>query len=555
MKKTMIHLTIADKKFTISKPQLKELFREITINNYQVRNDLIGISDYIATIDNLSFMIFRRNLALEMLKLNKLSAQELFDICFDIVLVSDEIKKLDISTHEHLELSLNIPAILNDLKYKKQYKAFLKKLIKANKQYHNDPQFLLLIYFLCDELKIIYQEQSFLSKIFFNKKSKQDSFSFILRKLGYHFDIAIDIASHTSGQEFFTITKKLIEYGANKELALINAVMNCNLELTDELLRNKANPNITTKDGDHLLDISIDRGEFIIADLLLKYKANPNLYNYNGETPLLKSCKNNNLIIADLLLNNGANPNKTDNSYNTPLIAAINRNNKALIHLLSKYKADWKEIRYLFQPSKQELRRKFIKTLIDNSISENDYLKIIKHNIEYLEQKLVQQSTTEYQLVLKDKDFTNHLTGIVTPDNDIIKQNNTDNHYANELMVSSVLNNDIDNLKKSLDMGADPNFDNPDGLNNTHLIHVITWYGYFAMLELLCKHNINVNTPDANGNTPLYLAAYQNNKQIFTLLINQGADLYFTNHIGVSAYDFIINQDLKEFKEFIKISA
>ena len=553
MTKQMIHLTVANKKFTVSETQLKELFCEITINNYQVRNDLIAISDYIATIDNLSFMTFRRNVALEMLQLKKLSAQELFDICFDIVLVSDEIKKLDVSTHEHLELSLNIPAILNDLKQRKCYKDFLKKLIKANKYYHNDPQFLLLIYLLCDELKIIYQEKNNLLNIFKKHKTHQDSFIFILNKLGYDLNIAIDIASHACGKEFLAIVKKLVKNGAPAQLALNNAVMNCDLELTDELLKHKANPNIAIKNGEHLLDICIDKGEFIIADLLLKNNADVNLHNTNGETPLLKACKDNNLIIADLLLNNGANPNQIDNSYNTPLLAAIDRDNKALIHLLSEHKANWKEVRYLFQPSKQELRRKFIKTLIDNSISENDYLEIIAHNEKYIDKELAKQAAHEYQLVLKDQDFTNHLTGIVTPDSN--KENNQNNDYANELMVSSVLNNDIDNLKKSLDMGANPNFDNPDGLNNTHLIHIIIWYEYFEILELMCKHNINVNMPDVNGNTPLYLAAYQQNKKIFSLLIDQKADLYLTNHIGVSAYDLIINRDLKEFKEFIKISA
>jgi ankyrin repeat protein len=553
MQKKTIELTIKDKNFIVPQKYLKELFLELSIDNYKVRKkSLVEISDYLASIDNLSFMIFRRDLALEILKSPKLSGKELFELFFDIVLTNDEIKKLDVSTHEHLNLSLNIPEILNDLKQQKKYKNFINIFIKAKKQYSKDPQFLLLTYYLSEELNKLCISKYSLSYLFTKKQIKQDNFLLTLKKLGYNYNKVLSISSNNSGHEFLLISKKLLEYGIYSEEALRNSILRSDIELLDLLLTNsKANPNLTIG-TENLLGISIDKGEFIISKILLDAKADVNLCNKYGDTALLKACKDSNLLIANLLLKYQANPNKVNKSYNTPLLAAIDRDNHDLINLLAEYNANWNEVRYLFQKHKQELRRKFIKTLIKNNISQDDYLKIINKNSAHIDKEYVTQAEHEYQIIVQDKDFIDSLTGIVTPDQQ--KHNHKDqSNSANQLMVSAIINNNTDDLDKSLKLGANPNFNNPHGLNNTHIIHLIAWEENLVMLKLLIQYNIDLNLGDTNGNTPLYLAAYKKHLKTFACLIENGADLYITNHAGISAYDFINDHNLDDFKKFITL--
>ncbi len=75
----------------------------------------------------------------------------------------------------------------------------------------------------------------------------------------------------------------------------------------EALLQNGANPDVTGKDGDSLLQICAKKNETEGARLLLKYGANTE-FTEKGEVPLLCAIEPGHLKMVELLTENGANP-------------------------------------------------------------------------------------------------------------------------------------------------------------------------------------------------------------------------------------------------------
>lgn len=554
----MISFTVGEEKFEVSEQQLREIFLEISVAERKVRKDLTDISDKIAELDNLSFMIFRRNISLEMLKLAKLSSQDLFDICFDIVITSDEIKKLDVSTHEDLELSFNLDKILAVIKQKKNYKGFLSKFVDASHRYHHDPEFVLLVYLLQDDLAQYFDSKKSMLGIFKKKKIKEESnFVSVLYRLDYTLDVALDVVSHESGKVFLEMLQEILKHGVSPNIALIQAVKRCDIEFVDELLKIEGvDTNIFAENGDTLLDICVDKGEAIIAEMLLENNADPNLQNKEGETPLLRACKDDNLMLAGLLLDKGADPNLEDHSFNVPLIAAADRGNRGIIDLLFKYNVDWTKIKMLFRAGMSEKRRQYINILIEKSISKEKYMEEMEKNASNLKGIPLETLKNEYDLILQDMEMKDSFSGIITPDDeqDVSTENQNpaiEQYKLDEMLTEAVVKQDIAQVKEALEQGANPNMENPKGLNNTRIIHIIVWHGDLEMLKLVHKYGADINIADVNGDTPIFFAVYKGNQEIFAFLMENGADVYLTNNAGVSAYDLIVDKNLKQFMELM----
>jgi len=76
-------------------------------------------------------------------------------------------------------------------------------------------------------------------------------------------------------------------------------------------------------------------------------------------------------------------------------------------------------------------------------------------------------------------------------------------YYVNNNLIHLYCNkNDIENLKKLIDSGADVNAKNKDG--DTPL-HTATWKGNIEIVKLLIENGANLNIQDSNGKTPLHL--------------------------------------------------
>ena len=547
----MISLTVGKDRFELKEGQLRELFIEISIAERKVRKDLTNISDKIATLDNLSFMLFRRTVALEMLKLSKLSSQDLFDICFDIVIVTDEIKKLDVSVHENLELAFDLKKLLAEVKQKKEYQGFLGRFTDASHKYHHDPEFLLLVYLLQDDLNEYFKNKKVL--LGFLKKSLAEdrgSFANVLHRLDYTLEVALEVVAHESGSMFLEMMKDILKHGVSPNVALIEAVKRCDVEFVDELLAANANPNAIAENGDTLLDICVDKGEVIVAEMLLEKDADPNLQNREGETPLLRACKEDNMIMVDLLLVFKADPNIEDHSFNTPLIAASDRDNLGIVDLLNKKGVNWKNMKILFRAGAKEKRRKYIEILIALGVTREDYINEVEKNVTSADDITIQNLKEEYVLVSKDMNNKKGYKGVVTPDNEQEGVNGVDKQYKlDEFLVDAVVKKDVEKLKEALEKGANPNMENPKGLNNTRIIHLVVWHGDIEMLKLIHQYEADLNIQDVNGDTAIFFSVYKENQVIFKYLLENGADIYMTNNSGVSAYDLIIDRKLDQFSD------
>jgi hypothetical protein len=61
-------------------------------------------------------------------------------------------------------------------------------------------------------------------------------------------------------------------------------------------------------------------------------------------------------------------------------------------------------------------------------------------------------------------------------------------------------------------------------------------HGYVGAVKVtLKKKEVNINTRDKYGNTPLILAVQENNIKVVKVLIGNGADVFLKNKNGVSA--------------------
>ncbi len=80
---------------------------------------------------------------------------------------------------------------------------------------------------------------------------------------------------------------------------------------------------------------------------------------------------------------------------------------------------------------------------------------------------------------------------------------------------------DIDQIERHIYWGSDLNQPFPDG--DTPL-HVAAEAGRWVVVELLLKHQAQINSRDAQGHTPLYRALMTGRTQVAQLMIKHGAE-------------------------------
>jgi len=99
-------------------------------------------------------------------------------------------------------------------------------------------------------------------------------------------------------------------YDQQGKTALIIAVENKKLQLTEALLLNQTDPNLPrTTDGQTPLGIAVVNGHIEMVELLMKYGANPNISDKKGNTPFhLAACLPDENINAKIV-NALGNPN------------------------------------------------------------------------------------------------------------------------------------------------------------------------------------------------------------------------------------------------------
>jgi ankyrin repeat protein len=86
-------------------------------------------------------------------------------------------------------------------------------------------------------------------------------------------------------------------------------------------------------------------------------------------------------------------------------------------------------------------------------------------------------------------------------------------------LYEAVEQNDFDEVKRLLDLGASPNTDD-DGWT---VLMLACAEGYKEIAELLIDRGAEVNAKDEDGNTALYFATLEEHEDIIELLKENGA--------------------------------
>ncbi|OMJ74274.1 hypothetical protein SteCoe_26827 [Stentor coeruleus] len=122
---------------------------------------------------------------------------------------------------------------------------------------------------------------------------------------------------------------------------LANSIKYGQTELSQFLLTQGADPNISNIIGETPLHIAVDNSDFDSAKLLLQYKAEPNCMTVDGETPLHHSAFIGDKKMMNVLLSYGADPNIVDTILGrSPLHCAVQCEHIECIQLLLNYGAD-----------------------------------------------------------------------------------------------------------------------------------------------------------------------------------------------------------------------
>lgn len=105
--------------------------------------------------------------------------------------------------------------------------------------------------------------------------------------------------------------------------ALVESVKFNYYEVSEVLLKNGANPNVTYEMNPIMY--AIWNGNYDLVKLLLEYRADPNSSGVANISPLMQAVKSRNYDIAKLLLQSGANPSyTTENGQSALRIAQDN---------------------------------------------------------------------------------------------------------------------------------------------------------------------------------------------------------------------------------------
>lgn len=122
----------------------------------------------------------------------------------------------------------------------------------------------------------------------------------------------------------------------NKVTPLLTALLENNLIIAKILIENKADPNLSRRDGHSPLTFAVSRGNLEMIEFLIDNGADINLIAEQGCTPLIYATMmySTDIKLIKFLVSNGADINKSDPFGNTPLDFAVIKDDVFLIELL-----------------------------------------------------------------------------------------------------------------------------------------------------------------------------------------------------------------------------
>ncbi|XP_037085410.1 protein phosphatase 1 regulatory subunit 16A-like isoform X2 [Pollicipes pollicipes] len=120
-------------------------------------------------------------------------------------------------------------------------------------------------------------------------------------------------------------------------------------------------------------------------------------------------------------------------------------------------------------------------------------------------------------------------------------------HFVDSVMLlEAAARSDIDEVRRLLSLGVDPNSTNEDGLTALHQCCIDDSE---AMMALLLDHGANVDAKDSERWTPLHAAATCGHLHLVKQLVERGANLLAVNADGNMAYDICEDDTTLEYIE------
>ncbi len=137
-----------------------------------------------------------------------------------------------------------------------------------------------------------------------------------------------------------------------------------------------------------------------------------------------------------------------------------------------------------------------------------------------------------------------------------LKNSQIDLNYINEneeslLFIAIKKEFDLDTIKSLIELGADYNYCNSDGLG---IIDIAIEKGNLDIITYLVdekKVDIN-NTKRRSGFTPLMSAVCYNRVEVVKFLFERGVDIKQRDNNGLSALDYAKKLRLKKMEELLK---
>ncbi|XP_014238417.1 ankyrin-1-like [Trichogramma pretiosum] len=319
------------------------------------------------------------------------------------------------------------------------------------------------------------------------------------------------------------------------------------------LLRSGADPNVTNKEGSTALHIIGKRlwlddfAEMVFELSQKKYQPlQIDAQDKDGNTPLHLALFHDKKRVAELLLKRGANPNVINAGGQTPL------------HLISKMNPDINWIESFFDICDQKHHPMQVNVPNEEG---NTPLHLALHHRNRKGSELLlarganPNSTNAKGLtplhiicrMYRDNGATARMLFERSHDRYKPLRIDAQDKEGNTPLHEALLHNGRDNAELLMRRGADVNLTNARGSTPLHII--CEYKGLYKLAELLFQicgeENVTVpiNAQNIDGNTPLHLALYLDNKRMVELLLRNGADPNSFNVEGSTPLHLICKEE------------
>lgn len=280
-----------------------------------------------------------------------------------------------------------------------------------------------------------------------------------------------------------------------------------NLELLETILQRKAvDIHARNKAGITALHYAVQENQFESVQLLLKYKADVNAESENGVSPLLVAANQGFVSIADLLLQHGARP---DVKRNNVLVEAVEENREEVIQLFiekwPKLKFDWNMGVEAAIVNKRLLLVKLLLPMVDEEMVK----KVLLISIEA-------QNDESFDLLIPSQE---NLHALIT----------LSNGDQVTFLIYAAMSGTCHMVEELLAKGADTTAT----YKGRNILHAAVECENIPVVKFLLQKKlfpVNALTKPETQEplSPLALAIKNENLELIQLLIDAGADIYFT---------------------------